>query len=90
MKVFFILIYDMFCVGAGAHGLAFLKALAEHAVSVGKLPPHSDFDKVSPGMLVSLWVQRWLTGLSSWLHVSLSRQLLRLYKPAGLFGLHLN
>ena len=42
----------------GANGLALLKALAEHAVSSGKFPSHTGYDNVSPGMLVSLWVQR--------------------------------
>ena len=43
----------------GAHGLAFLKALAEHnAVSAGKLPPHSDFDIVSPGTQVGFFVDK--------------------------------
>ena len=74
----------------GAHGLALLKALAEHAVSSGKFPLHTGYDNATPGMLVSLWVQRWQSSISSWLHVTLSRQLLRMYKPAGFFGLHLN
>ena len=73
----------------GAHDLALLKALAEYAVSSGKLPFHTGYDNVTP---VSLWVQRWqCISISSWLHViTLSRQLLRMYKPVGFFGLHLN
>jgi len=42
----------------GAHGLAFLKALAEHAVFAGKLPPHSDFDTVSTGTQVGFFVDK--------------------------------
>ena len=70
-----------------------LKTLAEHAVSAGKLPPHSDFDTVSLGMLlVSLWIQRWLSSLSSWR--CMFRYLVSywgciLYKPSGPFRPHL-
>ena len=57
----------------GAHGLALLKALAEYAVSSGKFPFHTGYDNFTPGMLVSLWLQRWQCSISFWLHVTLSR-----------------
>ena len=65
----------------GAHAHALLKTLAEHAVSAGLYC--SSRSPLSPPMQVSLWTQRWQHRLSTWLHVSLSRQLLRLYRPAG-------
>ena len=34
-------------------------------------------------MQVSLWMQRWQNRLSTWLHVSLSQQILRLHRPAA-------
>ena len=30
---------------------------------------------------VSLWIERWQRHIPSWLHLSLSRQLLRLFRP---------
>ena len=72
----------------GAHAQALLKTLAEHAVSAGlsSSPRASASSPLSPPMLVSLWVQRWQHRLSTWLHVSLSQQLLRLYHPAGVLS----
>ena len=74
----------------GAHALALLKILAERAVSshlfvsgTGELPG-------PPAMQVSLWVQRWQSRLSAWLHLTLSQHLLRLYRPDGLSGLFLS
>ena len=70
--------------------LALLKLLAERAVSshlfvtgTGELPG-------PPAMQVSLWVQRWQSKLSAWLHLTLSQHLLRLYRPDGLSGLFLS
>ena len=71
----------------GAHALAFLRSLAEHAVSQGVFCAPDSFASLKPAMQVSLWVQRWQQRLSDWLHVSLSRQLLRLYQPADSFDL---
>ena len=71
----------------GAHALAFLRSLAEHAVSQGVFCAPDSFASLKPAMHVSLWVQRWQQRLSAWLHVGLSRQLLRLYQPADSFGL---
>ena len=71
----------------GAHALAFFGSLAEHAVSQGVFCSPDSFASLKPAMQVSLWVQRWQQRLSAWLHVSLSRQLLRLYQPAHSFDL---
>ena len=73
--------------GAHALALAFLRSLAEHAVSQGVFCAPDSFASLKPAMQVSLWVQRWQQRLSAWLHVSLSRQLLRLYQPADSFDL---
>ena len=70
-----------------AHALAFLRSLAEHAVSQGVFCAPDSFASLKPAMQVSLWVQRWQQRLSAWLHVSLSRQLLRLYQPSDSFDL---
>ena len=57
---------------------------AEHAVSAGRYSSPDSRSPLSPSMQVSLWMQRWQHRLSTWLHVSLSQQLLRLYRPAGI------
>ena len=67
----------------GAHAHALLKTLAEHAVSAGRHSAPDSRSPLSPSMQVSLWMQRWQNRLSTWLHVSLSQQILRLYRPAG-------
>ena len=51
--------------------------------ATGRLTTLSSSTPLSPSMQVSLWMQRWQHRLSTWLHVSLSQQLLRLYGPAG-------
>ena len=48
--------------------------------------PGSRSTPLSPPMQVSLWMQRWQQRLSTWLHVSLSQQILRLYRPAGILS----
>ena len=72
----------------GAHAHAFLRSLAERAVRQGR---RSRAQARGPGGMVlrsdgvtqvSLWVRRWQRHISSWLHLSLSRQLLiRLFCP---------
>ena len=70
----------------GAHTHALLKTLAEHAVSAGRHSSPDSRSPLSPSMQVSLWMQRWQNRLSTWLHVSLSQQILRLYRPAGILS----
>ena len=70
----------------GAHAHALLKTLAEHAVSAGRYSSPDSRSPLSPSMQVSLWMQRWQHRLSTWLHVSLSQQILRLYRPAGILS----
>ena len=69
----------------GAHAQALLKTLAEHAVSDGRYSSPDSRTPLSPAMQVSLWTQRWQHRLSSWLHSSLSQQLLRLHRPDWIF-----
>ena len=71
---------------AHAHD-ALLKTLDEHAVSAGRYSLPDSRSPLSPSMQVSLiWMQRWQNRLSTWLHVSLSQQILRLYRPAGILS----
>ena len=70
----------------GAHALALLKSLAEYAVASGVYSSPDSRSPLTPPMQVSLWMQRWQQRLSSWLHSSLSQQLLRLYRPAGILS----
>ena len=65
----------------GAHALALLKQLAEFAVSRGCFSSPDSRAPLTAPMQVSLWMQRWQHRLSTWLHVTLSQQLLRLYHP---------
>ena len=67
----------------GAHALALLKQLAEFAVSRGSFCSPDSRAPLTAPMQVSLWVQRWQHRLSTWLHVTLSQQLLRMYHPDG-------
>ena len=67
----------------GAHALALLKQLAEFAVSCGSFCSPDSRAPLTAPMQVSLWVQRWQHRLSTWLHVTLSQQLLRMYHPDG-------
>ena len=67
----------------GAHALALLKQLAEFAVSHGSFCSPDSRAPLTAPMQVSLWVQRWQHRLSTWLHVTLSQQLLRMYHPDG-------
>ena len=71
----------------GAHAQAFLRSLVERAVRQGR---RSRAQTRGPGKTVlmsdgatqvSLWVHRWQRHISSWLHLSLSWQLLRLFCP---------
>ena len=70
----------------GAHALALLKRLAEYAVAHGCYNSPDSRSPLTPPMQVSLWMQRWQQRLSTWLHVSLSQQILRLYRPAGILS----
>ncbi len=67
----------------GAHGRAILRMLAEHAIAKGKLPPMPRHAALpSPPVTVSLWVRRWQQRLSTWLHLTLSHQVLRYLAPS--------
>ena len=45
-----------------------------------------EYEYSTYSMQVSLWMQRWQQRLSTWLYVSLSQQILRLYRPAGILS----
>jgi len=67
----------------GAHGQAVLRMLVEHAVANGKLPPGPrNAAPPSPPVAVSLWVRMWQQRLATWLHITLSRQVLRYLAPS--------
>ena len=62
----------------GAHGQATLRMLAEYAVAKGKAPPMSArATPLQPPEAVAMWMRRWQQKLSVWLHLTLSRQVLR-------------
>ena len=67
----------------GAHGQAALRMLAEYAVAKGKLPPlPARAAPLLPPEAVAMWVRRWQQRLSVWLHLTLSRQVLRYLAPS--------
>jgi hypothetical protein len=71
----------------GAHAEAFLHTLAEWAVRQGRRiraqlrDPGGNVLRSDGATQVSLWVQRWQRHIFFWLHLSLYRQLLRLFCP---------
>jgi len=71
----------------GAHAHAFIGTLAERDVQPGRRSralardPGGSVLRSDGATQVSLWVQRWQLHISSWLHLSMSRQLLRLFRP---------
>ena len=71
----------------GAHAQALLKLLAEYAVAKGRLPPRSPHSALPiPPVAVSLWVRKWQQRLSAWMHLTLSRQVLRYLAPYVVAG----
>ncbi len=71
----------------GAHAHALLRTLAKRVVRHGRKSRQSSLDPsgfvllVDGATKVSLWVKRWQRHISTWLHLSLSRQILRLFCP---------
>ena len=71
----------------GAHAQAFLCTLAERAIRQGRRShaqlrdPGRDVLRNDGATQVSLWVQRWQRHISSWMYLSLTRQLMRLFCP---------
>jgi hypothetical protein len=72
----------------GAHARVLLRALAIAALSKGRTPPmaRSVMDAPHP-MHVSMRVRHWQQRLSAWLHLALSRHVMRLLCPAAAAGL---
>jgi len=67
----------------GAHGQAVLRMLAEYAVAKGKLPSlPARAAPLLPPEAVAIWVRRWQQRLSVWLHLTLSRQVMRYLAPS--------
>ena len=66
----------------GAHAQALLRSLAVVALDKGRTPPFV-YRAPSPSApaLASLWVQRWQQRLSTWLHLALSKQVMRSLRP---------
>ena len=71
----------------GAHGHAALRMLAEYDVAKGKTPPRSrSAAPPKPPEVVAMWVRRWQQKLSAWLHLTLSRPVLRYLAPSVAAG----
>ena len=67
----------------GAHGQATLRMLAEYVVAKGKGPPMSArAAPLKPFEAVAMWVRRWQQKLFVWLHLTISRQVLRYLAPS--------
>ena len=70
----------------GAHAHVALRMLDEYAVSKGRLSPYAKHmpppppPPAPPHVGVALWTRRWQQRLSTWLHLILSRQVLRHYE----------
>ena len=72
----------------GAHGQATLSMLVGYAVAKGKLPPlPARAAPLLPPEAVAMWVRRWQQRMSVWLHLTLSRQVLRYLAHLLLEGL---
>ena len=71
----------------GAHAQAFLHTLAERAARQGRRSrsqlrdPGGNVLRSDGATHVSMWVQSWQRRIFSWLHISLSRQIIRLFCP---------
>ncbi len=62
-----------------AHALALFKALATVALEKSRQPSHAyRFHKPPAPTLASLWTQRWQQRISSWLHLAISKHVIRL------------
>ena len=66
----------------GAHAHALLRSFAALAIEKGRRPPlaYKESSSIAP-TLASLWVQRWQQRLSIWMHLALSKQVLRILCP---------
>ena len=66
----------------GSHAQALLRSLAASALAKGRTPPFAKgIEEMTHPMLVSLWVRRWQQRISSWLHLAISRHVVRLLCP---------
>ena len=61
--------------------------MAEYVVAKGKLPPMATRAvALLPSEAVAMWTRRWQQKLSVWLHLTLSRQVLRYLAPSVAAG----
>jgi hypothetical protein len=66
----------------GAHAQALLRALATTTLAKGRTPPFArETEDMSHPMLVSLWVRKWQQRVSAWLHIVISRHVVRVLCP---------
>ena len=67
----------------GARGQAVPRMLAEYDVAKGKMPSlPARAPPILPPEAVAMWVRRWQQRLSVWLHLTMSRQVLRYLAPS--------
>ena len=67
----------------GAPGQATFRMLAKYVVAKGKAPLMSArAAPLQPPEAVAMWMRRWQQKLSGWLHLTLSRQVLRYLVPS--------
>jgi len=66
----------------GTHALALLRALAIVALEKGRCPLLAyKSSRLSTPILVSLWVRRWQHRMPTWLHLAISKHVIRLLCP---------
>jgi len=66
-----------------AHGHAALRMLAEYEMAKGRLPPRpARAPPPLPPETFAMWVRMWQHHLSVWLHLTMSRQVLRYLAPS--------
>jgi hypothetical protein len=73
----------------GAHGQVALMMLAEYAVAKGRLPPQpARAALLLPPDAFAMWVRKWQQRLSIWLHLTMSRRVMRYLVPCVADGVN--
>ena len=63
----------------GAHAQDLLRAMAASTPAKGRKPPFTKgVEDMTHAMLVSQWVKRWQQRISAWMHLAISRHVVRL------------
>ena len=66
----------------GAHAHALLRSLATTALAKGRTPTFArGVEKLTHNMQISLWVRRWQQRMFAWVHMAISRHVVRLLCP---------